>query len=105
IVVMDDAISPDAPYVAGANKPDFHFENIVLSCDTKVHVTGTIRQVKEGENCVKCGATLKIMRGIEVGHVFYLGKKYSKAMKLEISNETGKLSTIEMGCYGIGVGR
>ncbi|MDB5038319.1 MAG: Prolyl-tRNA synthetase, partial [Bacteriovoracaceae bacterium] len=105
IFVMDDALSADAPYVTGANKNDFHFENIVLSRDAKIHLSGTFRRVNAGEICVKCGSRLKIMRGIEVGHVFYLGQKYSKAMKFEVTNESGKLSTVEMGCYGIGVGR
>jgi prolyl-tRNA synthetase len=105
VIVMDDALSADAPYVVGANKEGFHLQNIRLSRDTKVHLVGTIRHVKEGEACLKCGAALKVLRGIEVGHVFYLGQKYSKAMKVEISNEAGKLTTVEMGCYGIGVGR
>lgn len=105
VVVMDDALSASAPYVVGANKNDFHFENVVLSRDCKVHLSGTIRRVNAGEACPSCSEKLQVLRGIEVGHVFYLGQKYSKAMKLEISNESGKLSTVEMGCYGIGVGR
>jgi prolyl-tRNA synthetase len=105
IVVVDDAISTETPYVTGANKDGYHFKNVVLSRDCKVDLQGTIRRVKEGEACVQCGSALRLMRGIEVGHVFYLGQKYSKAMNLEVLNEAGKLIPVEMGCYGIGVGR
>ncbi|MBN8555465.1 MAG: proline--tRNA ligase [Deltaproteobacteria bacterium] len=105
LLVVDDAISESASYIGGANKEGFHFRNIQLTRDAKVDVKGTIRSVQAGESCPNCGRDLKIFRGIEVGHVFYLGKKYSEAMKCEVTDESGKLKPIEMGCYGIGVGR
>lgn len=105
LVVVDDAISLAASYVCGANEEGYHFKDVILERDAKVDVRGLIRHVRADEACVKCGASLEVLRGIEVGHVFYLGTKYSKAMKLEVTNESGKLITVEMGCYGIGVGR
>ncbi len=104
-VVVDDALSLEAPYIVGANEEGFHFRNVVFSRDAKVNHVGTIRRVQAGERCPKCGNALEIKRGIEVGHVFYLGKKYSEAMKAEVLGEDGKLQSIEMGCYGIGVTR
>jgi prolyl-tRNA synthetase len=105
LVIADDALSMDSSYVVGANRDGFHYKNVVLSRDAKVDIVGTIRAVKAGEACPQCGSPLKIFRGIEVGHVFYLGKKYSEAMKCEVTDEAGKQKTVEMGCYGIGVGR
>lgn len=67
--------------------------------------TGDIREAKEGEKCPRCGGTLKIARGIEVGHIFELGTKYSEAMKANVLDENGKQATLKMGCYGIGVSR
>lgn len=105
LVVVDDAINLEAAYVTGANKDGFHFGNVVLSRDCKVKLQSTIRNVTAGEACVRCGSALESYRGIEVGHVFYLGTKYSKAMSLKVANEQKSESLVEMGCYGIGVGR
>lgn len=106
LILADDAISLESDYVCGANRDGFHFRNLVLKRDAKVDFVGTLRHVKAGEKCAQCKTgTLKVVRGIEVGHVFYLGRKYSEAMKCEVLDEAGKLRPIEMGCYGIGVGR
>lgn len=104
-VLVDDAVDLNATQVTGANEEGFHYRNLVLSRDVKSFKIGTVRSVIAGESCTRCGGSLEIVRGIEVGHVFYLGQKYSKAMKLEITDETSKLKTVEMGCYGIGVTR
>lgn len=105
LVVVDEAINENAAYVTGANEQDFHFKNVVLLRDRKPDLKACIRFVQSKENCVRCGKELQSFRGIEVGHVFYLGTKYSEAMKLEVSAESGSLQPVEMGCYGIGVGR
>jgi prolyl-tRNA synthetase len=105
LVVADTAISMDAPYVCGANTEGRHLKDIVLSRDARVEIRGTIRKITNDEACSICGKPLQILRGIEVGHVFYLGTKYSKAMKLEVTLESSKNELMEMGCYGIGVGR
>jgi prolyl-tRNA synthetase len=105
VVVMDSALSDKCGYVCGANEEGFHLRNVVLSRDVQIKATGVIRHVLAGEGCVDCGKPLEIVRGIEVGHVFYLGQKYSKAMNLTVTTEDGQASFVEMGCYGIGVGR
>lgn len=106
ILVVDTALSLEAPYCTGANKDGYHIKNLVLSRDikTKIH-QAVIRDVKAGEFCIRCSSPLESHRGIEVGHVFYLGTKYSKAFDLKVTGEDGKEELVEMGCYGIGVGR
>lgn len=115
LLIVDTALSMDAPYVVGANRDGYHFRNVVFSRDTKAAdpkaletksvLYAVIRDVKVGESCPRCGQPLRSDRGIEVGHVFYLGKKYSKSMKLQFTSEKGAEDLVEMGCYGIGVGR
>ena len=106
LLVADDALSSESSYVVGANREGFHIRHMNLARDARpVDLKACIRFVHEGEACVRCGKELKSFRGIEVGHVFYLGTKYSKAMSLKITHESGKEIDAEMGCYGIGVGR
>ncbi len=102
---IDDALSLTAPYVGGANEEGFHVRNIVLSRDVSGLKSGVLRSVSAQESCVRCGSALEVVRGIEVGHVFYLGTKYSSSMGLKVLDEKGKEVVVEMGCYGIGVGR
>lgn len=105
ILVVDDSVSLDAPYISGANREGFHYKSVVLRRDVHTKFVGPIRNVRAGQSCVRCGAELQSSRGIEVGHVFYLGQKYSKPMRLQVNSESGELIDVEMGCYGIGVGR
>ncbi|MCX7821787.1 MAG: proline--tRNA ligase [Brevinematales bacterium] len=98
VVVMKNAIS-------GANKKDYHLKNICYSRDFKADLIGDIRKVKSGESCPKCKATLESYRGIEVGHIFKLGYKYTNSMNVKVLGKDGKEFTPIMGCYGIGVGR
>lgn len=65
----------------------------------------SVGEVREGDLCGKCGSPFKLLRGIEVGHIFYLGQKYSRAFSAEFQNEMGEKLYMEMGCYGIGVSR
>ncbi|MFQ5450253.1 MAG: proline--tRNA ligase [Nitrospinaceae bacterium] len=93
-------------FVTGANKKDAHFTGVQAGRDIHIEKTGDIRRVREGEPCPRCASgTYKIKRGIEVGHIFILGTKYSEAMKAGFLDPQGKESPMVMGCYGIGVGR
>ncbi|MBD3265217.1 proline--tRNA ligase [bacterium] len=90
---------------SGANKKDYHVKNIVLDRDYKVNRWGDFRAVDAGDPCPKCGGTLSISWGIEVGHVFILGTKYSDALNAVYTDESGQRKSMIMGCYGIGVSR
>ena len=103
-IVMDESVKFMKNFTLGPNKKDHHYINSNIS-DFKYDMTGDIREAKEGEKCPRCGGTLKIARGIEVGHIFELGTKYSEAMKANVLDENGKQATLKMGCYGIGVSR
>ncbi len=92
--------------VTGANEEDYHLKNVWLARDAKVDLVADIRNAQEGDLCPRCsGGTLGAIRGIEVGHVFKLGIKYSKAMNASYLDVNGDLKPIIMGCYGIGVSR
>jgi len=92
-------------FVTGANERDAHYINVNLGRDVKVDQFGNLRMVKEGDLCPRCGKSLSFSRGIEVGHIFKLGTKYSKALKATYLDENGREREIVMGCYGIGVAR
>lgn len=91
---------------SGANEKDFHYINIDVERDFKIDMVGDFRNVVDGDPCPKCkNGRLKSSRGIEVGHIFKLGRKYSSAMKATFLDREGKEREFVMGCYGIGVGR
>ncbi|GJL80073.1 MAG: proline--tRNA ligase [Nitrospinaceae bacterium] len=93
-------------FVTGANKTDVHFTGVQVERDLKIEKIADIRKVNEGEPCPRCSAGVyKVKRGIEVGHIFILGTKYSKAMNAVFLDPNGKEKQIVMGCYGVGVGR
>lgn len=104
-VIADNALTAREGWVTGANKEDAHFLNVSLTRDATVTAYADIRSLKEGEPCPRCGGSVQAMRGIEVGHVFKLGRKYSEAMKATYLDENGKERHIVMGCYGVGVSR
>ncbi len=91
--------------VCGANEKDKHLVNVNPQRDFKPDLITDIRLVKAGEPCPHCGAELQEARGIEVGQVFKLGTKYSKALGGTFLDENGKATPFVMGCYGIGVTR
>jgi prolyl-tRNA synthetase len=91
--------------VVGANAADAHYVNANGDRDFTIDRFLDIRMVTEGDPCARCGEPLQIVRGIEVGHVFKLGTKYSEAMGATYLDGDGKERPIVMGCYGIGVGR
>ena len=91
--------------VVGANKEDYHLKNVNFERDFKVAAYADLRVVREADPCPRCAREIHFARGIEVGHVFKLGTKYSKAMKAIYLDKNGKEQYMVMGCYGIGVGR
>lgn len=104
-VIADDAITQDIGFIAGANEPDAHLDNVMLGRDYVAERIADIAEVQIGEPCVKCGQPLEIRRGIEVGHTFKLGTKYSEAMGAEFLSADSVVKPIVMGCYGIGLDR
>ena len=92
-------------FVMGANEADVHWINLNWETDIPLPRWVDLRQVLPGEPCPRCQSSLKAYRGIEVGHVFKLGDKYSKSMKATYLDEQGQEQLMIMGCYGIGVGR
>lgn len=94
-----------ADFVVGANKPGFHIAGVNWGRDLPEPETADIRNVVAGDPSPDGHGTLQIARGIEVGHVFALGRKYSEAMKCTVLDAGGKAVHPAMGCYGIGVSR
>lgn len=92
-------------FVVGANQTDMHYKNVNMGRDFTPDVIADIRVVVNGDKCPKCGGAIKSEQGIEVGHIFKLGTKYSDALGLKYLDESGKQQTVVMGCYGIGVTR
>jgi prolyl-tRNA synthetase len=105
-VVADFAVQGMGNVVVGANKESYHLKNTNPDRDFKVDRFVDVRTAVDGDACPNCEAgKYSLFRGIEVGHIFYLGTKYSKAMSCTVLNENGKPQPVEMGCYGIGVTR
>ena len=104
-VFADHAIQQGANFVTGANKADYHLLNVNEGRDFSVKNFCDIRNVEDGDPCPKCSGRIQLKRGIEVGHVFKLGEKYSKSLKATFLDKDGKEKYFVMGCYGIGVGR
>jgi len=104
-VIADRTVANMADFVTGANQDDWHITGVNFSRDCPEPVVADIRNVVEGDPSPDGQGALAIARGIEVGHVFQLGRKYSAAMKAEVLGEDGEPVTVTMGCYGIGVSR
>ena len=105
VVLVDSTVMEMQNAVAGANEKDFHYKNVNPKRDFKEVIVTDLRMVKEGAPCPRCGAPLKMTRGIEAGQVFTLGTKYSQSLGATFLDENGKEKPLVMGCYGIGVGR
>jgi prolyl-tRNA synthetase len=94
-----------ADFVCGANEKDLHFTGVNWERDVQGALAADLRNVIEGDASPTGKGTLRIARGIEVGHIFQLGRKYSEPMKAVVLDESGKETALFMGCYGIGVTR
>jgi prolyl-tRNA synthetase len=101
----DNGLKSLSDWIVGANVDGFHLKNINPGKDFTPTAWADLRKAKPGEPCPECGGALEAHRGIEVGHVFYLGTKYSESMGAQFLDEAGKSHPCEMGCYGIGVSR
>ena len=105
-IVADRTVALMADFVCGGNEADVHLTGVNWGRDLpEPDAVADLRNVVEGDPSPDGQGVLAIQRGIEVGHVFYLGTKYSKAMNASYLDETGKPQLMEMGCYGIGVTR
>ena len=104
-VIVDNSAAYLADFVCGANETDFHFTGVNWSRDAGEFTVADIRNVVAGDISPDGQGTLEIKRGIEVGHIFQLGDKYSQAMNCGVLDENGKNKILSMGCYGIGVSR
>lgn len=105
-VICDNEVANMKNFIVGANETDMHFKNVNIGRDFTPAFTGDFRNIVEGDLCPKCKKGLiKNCQGIEVGHIFKLGTKYSDALDCKFLDENGKEQTVIMGCYGIGVSR
>ncbi len=105
-VIADYSLEPMADMVIGANQKDQHYTGANPGRDFPISQYSDIRLIGAGDPCPRCsGGTLEVWRGIEVGHVFKLGTKYSSALNACYLDKDGKEQVIFMGCYGIGIGR
>mgnify|MGYP001024435527 FL=1 len=105
-VIADRTVAAMSDFVCGANKPKLHLAGVNFGRDLKEpELVADIRNVVDGDASPDGMGSLALCRGIEVGHVFQLGNKYSQAMNATYLDESGKAQALEMGCYGIGVSR
>ena len=104
-VVADPEVMRMAVAAAGANRADYHVVGVVPGRDFTPAIVADIRVARAGDPCPRCGGPLVVKRGIEVGHIFKLGTKYSAKMACNFLDEAGAVQPMIMGCYGLGVGR
>ncbi len=104
-IYADNGLQNAKNFITGANKDGFHLRNVNFEKDFQLKKFADLRTARVGDKCPESTGKLKAFRGIEVGHVFYLGKKYSEIMKASFLDSQGKSQAFEMGCYGIGVTR
>jgi prolyl-tRNA synthetase len=102
---VDSLVAASPNLVAGANKPGFHLRNTNVGRDYTPDLVADIANVREGDACPDCGKPIILRNGIEIGNIFKLGTKYTKALGAEYLGEDGERHPIIMGSYGIGLGR
>jgi prolyl-tRNA synthetase len=103
--LVDPRIVDGSRWVTGANQPGRHVIDLTYGRDFTADGVVEAAEVRAGDVCPNCGGSLEIARGIEIGHIFQLGRKYAEALGLQVTDETGKLVTVTMGSYGVGVSR
>ena len=104
-IFADNSIRGMMNFVTGGNKRDIHYLNVNIGRDFTVEAWGDLRVITPSDPCPRCGSEIRFGKGIEVGHVFKLGTKYSRAMNALFLDENGREQPMVMGCYGIGVSR
>jgi prolyl-tRNA synthetase len=104
-IIADVALRGRKNMTTGANRDDFHLRGVNIERDIRVSRWADLRTVQTGEGCPQCDGTLTVRKGLEIGHIFKLGTKYSESMGATVLDQEGKEVPIVMGSYGIGVGR
>ena len=104
-LIVDRSAAALTSFVCGANRADAHFRNVDWGRDAAIGEVADLMLVGGGDPCPRSGDALELSRGIEVGHIFKLGDKYSVAMGCNYLDETGRAQPMIMGCYGLGIGR
>jgi prolyl-tRNA synthetase len=104
-IIADNLLKDANGLISGANKDGYHIKNIDFRRDAEIEEYHDLRVVQSGEPCVECGRPLRVVKAIELGHIFKLGTKYSEAMEATFLDTDGKEKPIIMGSYGIGVER
>jgi prolyl-tRNA synthetase len=103
--LLDPRVARGSAWITGANEPGRHVYDLVYGRDFEADGVIDVAEVRAGDACPSCGAAVVIARGIEIGHIFQLGRKYAQALGLQVQDESGELVTVTMGSYGIGVSR
>ncbi len=103
--LIDPRISTGTRWITGANKHGHHVVDLVAGRDFEADGLIDAAEVHDGDACPNCGSALEIARGVEMGHIFQLGRKYAEALGLNVLDQNGKQRTVTMGSYGIGVSR
>lgn len=103
--LLDPRVVAGTRWITGADAPGKHVFDLVAGRDFAGDDTLDVAEIHEGDPCPACGAPLELARGIEIGHIFQLGRKYAEALDLKVLDESGALVTVTMGSYGIGVSR
>lgn len=103
--LLDPRVVPGTAWITGADQPGRHVFDLVAGRDFTGDGTVEAAEVRAGDTCPQCGNALTLARGIEIGHIFQLGRKYAEALGLQVLDENSRLVTVTMGSYGIGVSR
>ena len=103
--LLDPRVVPGTVWITGADEPGRHVFDLVAGRDFSADGTVEAAEIRVGDTCPRCGGDLAIARGIELGHIFQLGRKYADALGLQVLDENSRLVTVTMGSYGIGVTR
>jgi prolyl-tRNA synthetase len=103
--LTDPRVVPGTRWITGANEPGRHVFDLVAGRDFVADGTIEAAEVRAGDTCPQCGETLEIARGLEIGHIFALGRKYAGALDLTVQDESGGQVVVTMGSYGVGVSR
>jgi len=103
--LVDPRVVTGTRWITGANEKGSHVYDLVAGRDFAPDGTIDVAEVRDGDTCPTCGGALRLAKGIEIGHIFQLGRKYAEALGLKVLDETGELVTVTMGSYGIGVSR
>ncbi len=103
--LVDPLVVDGTAWITGANEPGCHVYDLVMGRDFTPDGTIGAAEIREGDLCPRCGSALEIARGIEIGHIFQLGRKFAEALELKVLDANGKQVVVTMGSYGIGVSR